>query len=197
MGLSIEIISPEQSLEGYKLVVLPSLPIIPKAFEKSLKVFEGRVVFGPHSGSYTKDFAFPPGLAPSNGTVRERLPIRVTRVETPPNYARSGVEYAEIQYNISAWEEWISCYRDNSSSNATITYTSPHRPGKPAACLNQKMHYLAFNPPIELLISYLGDVAKGAGIKDVIGRVIRKENDLGSTLRLVKRGNLLWAINYG
>lgn len=87
------------------MVVLPSLPIIPEAFEKSLKVFKGRVVFRPHSASYTKDFAFPPGLAPSNGTVRERLPMRVTRVETPPNYAGSGVEYTGIQYNISAWEE--------------------------------------------------------------------------------------------
>ncbi|QDS76178.1 hypothetical protein FKW77_007979 [Venturia effusa] len=197
LGLSIDVISPEQSLDGYKMVVVPSLPIIPEAFDKSLSAFNGTVVFGPHSASHTKDFAYTPGLAPSNGSIRERLPMRVTRVETPPSYAGSGVEYAGTKYSISGWEEWISCSRNDSSSNATIVYTSPYRPGKPAACSSGDMHYLAFNPPADLLVSYLGDVARGLGLRDVVGRVVGKENDLGGTLRLARRGDLLWAINYG
>ena len=46
-------------------------------------------------------------------------------------------------------------------------------------------------------MSYLGDVAAAAGVKDNIDRTPNKDNDLGATLRLIKRGNLLWAINYG
>jgi beta-galactosidase GanA len=197
LGLSVDIISPEQSLSGYKMVVVPSLPIIPEIFDQSLAVFQGSVVLGPHTGSRTPDFAYVPGLNPSAGTIRSRLPMRVTRVETPPTYAGSSVSYSGTTYNISGWEEWVSCSRGNSSSNVTATYMSPHRPGKPAVCSAEDMHYIAFSPSIELLVSYLGDVAARAGIKDVTGRDVAKENDLGSTLRLARRGNLLWAINYG
>jgi beta-galactosidase len=197
LGLSIDVISPDQSLEGYKMIVVPSLPIIPEAFDKALADFSGPVVFGPHTGSKTSDFAYVPGLNPSAGTVRDRLPMRVTRIETPPAYAGSGVSYAGTKYNISSWEEWIECSRQNASSNATVEYTSRHRPGKPAACSENNTHYLAFNPPVDFLISYLGDVAAEAGVEDLVGRVPGKDNDLGPTMRLARRGDLLWAINYG
>jgi beta-galactosidase len=197
LGLSIDVISPEQSLDGYKMIVVPSLPIIPEAFDAALADFSGPVVFGPHTGSRTPDFAYVPGLNPSAGTVRDRLPMRVTRVETPPDYARSGVTYAGTKYNISSWEEWIECSRQNASSNATVEYTSRHRPGKPAACSENNTHYLAFNPPVDFLISYLGDVAAEAGVEDLVGRAPGTDNDLGPTMRLARRGDLLWAINYG
>lgn len=197
LGLSIDIISPQQSLAGYKMVVVPSLPIIPDTFDQSLSDFNGSVIFGPHTGSRTPEFAYVPGLNPSAGTIRSRLPMRITRIETPPSYAGSGVSYAGVQYNISGWEEWVFCSRDDVTSNATMEYTSRHRPGKPAACSDNNMHYIGFNPSIELLVAYLGDVASNAGLTDVTGRTASKENDLGSTLRLAKRGDLLWAINYG
>ena len=197
LGLSIDVISPDQSLDGYKMVVVPSLPIIPAAFNQALADFSGPVVFGPHTGSKTPDFAYSPGLNPSAGTVRDRLPMRVTRIETPPTYAGSGISYAGSNYNISAWEEWIECSRQNATSTATVEYTSRHRPGKPAACSENNTHYLAFNPPADFLVSYIGDVAAEAGVEDLVGRVPGKDNDLGATLRLARRGNLLWAINYG
>lgn len=197
LGLSMDVISPEQSLEGYKMLVVPSLPIIPDAFDQALADFSGPVVFGPHTGSRTPDFAYVPGLNPSAGTVRDRLPMRVTRIETPPDYAGSGVSYDGTKYNITAWEEWIECSRQNATSNATVEYTSRHRPGKPAACADNDTHYLAFNPPADFLVSYLGDVAAEAGVEDLVGRVPSVDNDLGPTMRLAKRGDLLWAINYG
>lgn len=197
LGLSIDVISTEHSLDGYKVVVVPSLPIIPDSFNDALARYNGSVVFGPHTGSKTPNFAYVPGLNPTAGTLRDRLPMRVTRVETPPDYAGSGVSYNGQTYNISAREEWISCSRQNATSNATISYTSRHRPGKPAACAKNNLHYLAFNPPVELLVSYIGDVAAGAGVEDVVGRIASKDNDMGETVRLLRRGNLLWAFNYG
>ena len=197
LGLSIDVISPVQSLEGYKIVLVPSLPIIPDAFDRSLSTFTGSVIFGPSTGSRTPNFAYPPGLTPSEGALRSRLPMRVSRIETPPTYAGSGVSYAGNTYNISAREEWITCARDNTTSNTTVSYTSPHRPGKPAACAKDGLHYLAFNPPVDMLVSYLGDVAAEAGVQDLTGRLASKDNDLGATLRFLRRGDLLWAINYG
>lgn len=201
LGLSVDILSPSQDLSGYKLIVVPSLPIIPDIFNTALANFNGTVIFGPHTGSKTPDFAYPHGLPPSAGTIRDRIPLRVTRVETPPSYAGSGVTYAGSTYNISNREEWILCNRgdDNATSDATISYTSPFRRtgDKPAACAKNGFHYLGFNPPVELLVAYIGDVAAEAGIVDLFGRITDKDNDLGDTLRVSRRGDLLWVFNYG
>ncbi|KAF2635731.1 hypothetical protein P280DRAFT_473641 [Massarina eburnea CBS 473.64] len=197
LGLSVDVIGPDQSLTGYKMVVVPSLPIIPESFDKALAAFNGSAVFGPHTGSKSANFANTPGLNPSAGALRDRLPMRVSRVETPPEYAGSGVKYAGANYSIWGREEWITCGRANLTSTETVAYTSPHRPGKPAACGKDGMHYLAFRPSVEMLVSYLGDVAAKAGIEDVIGRTSGLETDLGSSLRLMKRGNLVYGFNYG
>ena len=199
LGLSVDVIGPDQSLDGYEMVVVPSLPIIPAAFDAALTRYSGPVIFGPHTGSLTPDFAYAPGLTPAAGALRDRLPLRVTRIETPPDYAGSSVAYGGTTYNISGWEEWVSCVRQNRTSDATITYTSRHRPGKPAACSSgdSGVHYLGFNPPADLLVAYLGDVAAAANIKDLLERPADKANDLGETLRLARRGELLWAFNYG
>lgn len=197
LGLSIDVIGPDQSLDGYRMVVVPSLPIIPEAFETALETFDGSVIFGPHTGSKTSEFANTPGLNPGNWVVGQRLPLRVTRVETPPSYAGSGVLYNGANYSIDGREEWITCERANQTSNATISYTSPHRPGKPAACSKDGWHYLAFKPSVDLLVSYLGDVAASSNVTDIVGRVADKANDLGPSLRLLRRGDLVWAFNYG
>ncbi|KAK9425406.1 putative beta-galactosidase [Seiridium unicorne] len=197
LGLSIDVIGPDQSLDRYQMVVVPSLPIIPEAFNSALAAYSGPVIFGPHTGSKTAEFANVPGLNPGNGSLGERLPMRVTRVETPPDYAGSGVLYNGANFSIDGREEWIECRRANLTSEATISYTSPHRPGKPAACEKDGAHYLAFKPPVDLLLSYLGDVAGGANLTDITGKIASKDNDLGSSLRLLRRGNLIWAFNYG
>lgn len=197
LGLSVDIISPDQPIHGYKLIVVPSLPIIPETFNQALADYSGPVVFGPHTGSKTASFSYTPGLNPSKGPIRDRLPMRVTRVETPPTYANSGVIYAGKKFNISGWEEWVVCERQNRTSVATMTSTSSHRLGQPAACSMDGLHYLGFNPSIDLLVSYLGDVAKDAMIADFAGRQANSSNDLGPTLRFSKRGTLLWGFNYG
>lgn len=205
LGLSVDIISPEQPIEDYKMVVVPSLPIIPESFDSALADYSGPIVFGPHSGSKTEDFAYAPGLNPSEGALRRRLPMRVTRIETTPSYAGSSVSYesrgntaSTSNFTISSWEEWITCERNNQTSSATVTYaTSPVRKGKPAACSKDGAHYLAFNPPPDFLVAYLGDVAAEAGIKAITGKVADKDDDLGPSLRLARRGNLVWVFNYG
>lgn len=109
----------------------------------------------------------------------------------------SGIKYGSETYNISGWEEWLTCARNNRTSDSTITFTSPTRSGKSAACSKNGYHYIGFNPPIELLVSYIGDLVAKTDIKDLAGRPANKKNDLGPTMRLVRRSNLLWAFNYG
>ena len=201
LGLSIDVVGPEQSLSGYKMVVVPSMPIIPDIFDTILSSYtDGPVVFGPRSAALDANFSYATGIQPSQGALRNHLPFRVTRVETPPDYADSGISYAGLNYSISYWEEWVSCGRQNATSNITVTSTSRHRLGRPAACASlddTPWHYLGFNPPADFLVAYLGDVAAGAGISDLTSKTVSKENDLGNSLRLLRRGNLLFAFNYG
>lgn len=198
LGLSIDVIGPQQSLEGYKMVVVPSMPIIPASFNTLLSDYTGPVIFGPRSAALTANFSYAPGIQPSQGVLRDRLPMRVTRIETPPDYANSGVRYDGTNYSISYWEEWVSCERQNATSFAAVTSTSRHRAGKPMACVSEESwHYLGFNPPVDFLVAYLGDVAANASISDLTGKAAGKANDLGRSLRLLRRGNLLWAFNYG
>lgn len=204
LGLSVDVIGSEQDLAGYKMVVVPSMPIIPDSLNTALSSYtDGPVVFGPRTAALTANFSYAPGIQPSAGALRDKVPMRVTRIETPPSYADSGILYAGTNYSISYWEEWVDCKRGNASSNATVTSTSQHRLGKPAACAStvggeeKAWHYLGFNPPADFLVSYLGDVAGTAGIVDLTGKPASKDNDLGGSLRLIRRGNLLWAFNYG
>ncbi|KAF3767341.1 family 42 glycoside hydrolase [Cryphonectria parasitica EP155] len=204
LGLSVDVIGPDQDLSAYKMVVVPSIPIIPAALNASLASYTaGPVVFGPRSAALTANFSYAPGIQPAAGALRDHLPMRVTRIETPPSYANSSVSYAGTSYAITYWEEWVSCSRGNASSNATVTSGSKHRLGKPAACASvdqdegKQWHYLGFNPPADFLVSYLGDMAAAAGLSDLTGKAASKDADLGSSLRLLRRGDLLWAFNYG
>lgn len=200
LGLSIDVIGPDQPLDGYSMVVIPSMPVVPAAFDAALAAYNGTVVVGPHTGAKTARFATTQGLNPGTGSALDaRLPLRVTRVESPPTYAGSGVAYGGANYSIDGREEWIECARDNRTSTAAATYTSPHRrPGSPAVCANTAgdTHYVAFKPTsTDFLVAYFGDLAAGLGLKTLAGRNVG--DDLGSTLRLMRRGNLVFAFNYG
>lgn len=173
------------------------MPFIHEAFNTALASYSGPVVFGPHTGSKTAALSADLNLNPGNGTLGQRLPMRVSRVETPPDYAHSGVTYASTPYNISGWEENLACTRGNQSSNVTITYTTRHLLGRPAACTKDGLHYIAFKPPVELLIAYLGEIAASNNLTDLTGKAASQDNDLGDSLRLARRGDLLWVFNYG
>ena len=54
-----------------------------------------------------------------------------------------------------------------------------------------------FNAPVDLLISYFGDIAKDANLTNLVGQKVNSKNDLGPTLRYSRRGSLLWGFNYG
>lgn len=201
LGLSIDVVGPDQPLDNYKMIVVPSAPILPNITFPASGSDGPAVVFGPRSAALTENFAYAPGLQPAAGPLRDNLPMRVTRIETPPSYANSGVEYAGANYSIVNWEETVECTREGQgNSTVTVTSTSAHRMGKPAACANSdsNWHYVGFNPPVEFLVAYLGDLAAAAGLNNVAGVAVDKTQDLGSSgVRLLRRDGLVWAFNYG
>ncbi|MDE2446440.1 MAG: beta-galactosidase, partial [Alphaproteobacteria bacterium] len=64
LGFDVDIVRPGQALAGYGLVLVPSLPVVSDAAEAAFKAADGVVLFGPRTGSKTRNYAIPPNLPP-------------------------------------------------------------------------------------------------------------------------------------
>ncbi|RBP51620.1 beta-galactosidase [Arenicella xantha] len=80
LGVSIDILKPESSLDGYKLVLIPGLLAWPEVLLAQLSSFSGSVLIGPRTGSKTANFQIPAQLPPNISS----LDCTVQYVETFP-----------------------------------------------------------------------------------------------------------------
>jgi len=101
-GLDVDIVAPDWDLSGYRMVCVPSLPIIPPGFTDRLAALECPVLIGPRSGSKTWSFAIPERLAP--GDLQEMIPLTVTRVES----LRDGISEAGDGWVVTRWREDVA-----------------------------------------------------------------------------------------
>jgi len=79
-GLDVDIVAPDADLASYRMVLVPTLPIVPEGFAEKLAMLACPVLLGPRTGSKTESFRIPEGLAP--GALRKAIPLTVTRVES-------------------------------------------------------------------------------------------------------------------
>jgi beta-galactosidase len=172
MGLSIDIVPPTTSLEGYALVVLPCLPVVPPALVEQLRTFPGQVVIGPRSGSRDVDFAIPPELPP--GPLQALFPGKVVRVESlPPGLVHPG----------QGWE--ISHWREDLESSSQVELSADD--GTPALFKHGNLRYLTAWPEPDLAREVLGRAAEDAGL------ILHA---LPEGLRLRRAGQRIYAFNY-
>jgi beta-galactosidase len=101
-GLDVDIVAPGADLAGYRMVLVPTLPIVPESFVDKLMSLECPVLLGPRSGSKTESFRSPEGLAP--GDLRALLPLTVTRVES----LRDGVAEPADGWEVTRWREDVA-----------------------------------------------------------------------------------------
>jgi beta-galactosidase len=101
-GLDIDIVSPDADLAGYRMVLVPTLPIMPEGFAEKLAALDCPVLIGPRSGSKTASFCIPEGLAP--GVLKPLMPITVTRVES----LRDGVAEPADGFAVTRWREDVA-----------------------------------------------------------------------------------------
>jgi beta-galactosidase len=172
LGLDIDIVGPSSAIDGYKLLLVPSLPMLDEALADRLVALDGSIVFGPRSGSKTRDLQIPPDLPP--GLLKGLLPLRVARVES----LRPGhVEAGEIP--VARWLEDIETTLEpevRTASGAGLWYR--HGRG----------HYLATWPHPQLLDRVLRRAAAEEGMEVL---------SLPDGLRLRRRGEVRFAVNYG
>lgn len=84
LGQDVDIVSPEQALDGYALVLVPSLPILSEAFIRKVEQSDAAFIFGPRTGSKTQSLTIPDNLAP--GLLRSLIPIEITHSESFPKW---------------------------------------------------------------------------------------------------------------
>jgi beta-galactosidase len=105
LGLNVDIIPQGASLDPYRVVAIPSLPIVAPELVESLKRYQGQVLIAPRTGSKTADFQIPAGLPP--GPLKELIPIAVQRVESLPYFAPISLDWNSSPYECHLWLEHV------------------------------------------------------------------------------------------
>ena len=178
LGLNIDILPPGQSLEGYRLVVVPSLPIVSVAALEAFEAADGTVVFGPRSGAKTATFRHPENLAP--GKLQALVPARVLRVESLPEGLTDQVVWRNQSYPVTRWREHL-----DTASQPAARFADTDAAAMVSA---DNRHYLGFWPDDRFLEDFFGALCREGGIETVA---------VGETLRLRRCGDQMFAFNYG
>ncbi len=174
LGLDVDILPPGASLDGYRMVVIPSLPIVPDEVVAQLLAFDWPVVIGPRTGSKTKSFAIPPDLAP--GALQSLIPIKVVRVES----LRDGVSEPGHGFTVTRWLEHVE---------TELAAEEALQNGRGVVFANARIRYVAAWPDAALLGIVLKRAAKEAALEMI---------DLGTQgIRLRRAGGHCYAFNYG
>lgn len=173
LGLDVDIIAPEASISGYKMIVAPSLPILTDALVKRLAQSDAPVLLGPRSGSKTADFAIPPELPP--GPLQSVLPIKISRVES----LRPGLSKGANSDNITRWFEHIE---------TALTPEIALDDGTAMVFRREIIRYLAAWPSSEFLQGLLRKMTVEAELDTLV---------LPQDIRIRRAGDHCFAFNYG
>jgi beta-galactosidase len=176
LGLDVDIVRPGASLEGYKLVVAPSLPYVNDATERALRKTKAVVLYGPRTGSKTRHFAIPDNLPP--GPLADLIGVKVIEVSS----LRPGLTEKVTGKMSGTAEKWI----EHIETSAQVLARGARK--QPLFTANGNHHYLACWPDQTLLTAVMKHVTAQAKLKTVT---------LPEHIRLRRRGAMLFAFNYG
>jgi beta-galactosidase len=178
LGLDVDILPPGADLTGYALVLVPTLPHVSEAALAAFAGAEGEMLFGPRSGSKTRNFSIPDNLPP--GPLASLIPMRVTEVAS----LRPGLSEAVRGAASGAAIRW----RERIELTATAEIEARFEDGEPALVRAGRRSYLACWPDAALLANVMRTIATRAGLAT---------EPLPDGVRLRRRGDLTFAFNYG
>jgi beta-galactosidase len=176
LGLDIDFVPPGHDLKGYHLVLVPSLPHVSDAALHAFEKNDAVVLYGPRTGSKTRNFAIPEGLAP--GPLRELLRTRITQVSSLRPGLIEGVK-GKVAGKAERWREYLE-----TKSEVLARFANDDA----ALIANANHHYLACWPDEKLLHATMGLLSKKAKLKTLA---------LPPHIRVRQRGDYLFAFNYG
>ncbi|OQW80196.1 MAG: beta-galactosidase [Proteobacteria bacterium ST_bin14] len=173
LGLDVDILPADAALDGYAMVIAPSLPIVSSELTERLVSLAIPVLFGPRSGSRTPDFQIPERLPPGN--LRAAIPVTIPRVES----LREGLVEQGDGFAVMRWFEHVE---SDLAPEERLT------DGRGVVYASGSFRYLAAWPDEALLARVLRRMAGEAGLVTV---------DLPPDLRLRRAGDVTFAFNYG
>ncbi len=178
LGVDVDFVPPGTDLTGYGLVLAPALVMPDSAAVAALQEAKAIIVLGPRSGTKTHDVTLPEGLPP--GPLRALLPIRVLAVETLRPDCPGGISLGDQDFESGRWRESL----DPGEACVIATYED----GAPALVRHGRVHYLATLTDDGFLAPFFASLCSEVGIT---------MTPVTGGLRLRRRGDLVFAINYG
>ena len=175
LGLNVDFVRPGDNLDGYKLVLVPSLPIVSAEALSALQSTGAVTVFGPRCGSKTSTFQIPGNLPP--GPLQALLPLQVTRVESLRPGLTAPLEAFGQVWPVGVWREY---------SRSELEPVQRFQDGVPALYRHGPRLALMFWPDGPYLGRLLAELAGEVGLATT---------PLQEGLRLRHRGALTFAFN--
>jgi beta-galactosidase len=185
LGFDVDVIPADAPLDGYRMIVVPPLPIVPGDFAVRLAASGAQVVLGPRTGSKTPDLQIPANLPP--GALASLLPIRVWRVESMrPNVTEpvqvNGSGDAQRDGYGRHWRDLI-----DPADERAFGVRARFADGHPAYVQHGSIHYFASLFDDALTQSLFARIATEAGLTPT---------PLGDSVRISRRGGLTYVFNY-
>ncbi|MEM9014544.1 MAG: beta-galactosidase [Pseudomonadota bacterium] len=104
-GVDVDFIRDTDDFNSYHLIVCPSLPILPDSFVARCANSTAKFLFGPRTGSKTREYQVPPDLAP--GALRELIPLTVTHSESLPEWRRENATLHGAEIAGKTWLDHV------------------------------------------------------------------------------------------
>ena len=147
-GLTVDLIHPDASFQGYRMILAPGLAIMSDKLKSRLAECDAEVIVGPRSGAKTRDGQIPVPLPPA----LPGLDATVSLVESLPPGSQVGIGKK------AAFVHWF----EHLEGSATVT-ASTHT-GQPAVMSAGNFHYLAGWPNPRGWKVLLAPIAERAGL---------------------------------
>jgi beta-galactosidase len=190
LGLDVDIVPVDAPLDGYGLIVVPPLPVVPDDLPARLANSGAQVVFGPRSGSKTQALRIPANLPP--GPLAAVLPLRVWRVESMRPNVTEAVRLADNPDAVACgdgfarhWRDFIEAAGDG-TTQSHLDVRARFADGHPAYVKSGAFHYLASLFDDALTARLFARIAAEAGIDT---------RPLGEHIRISRRGALTYVLN--
>ncbi|SEK00519.1 beta-galactosidase [Sphingobium sp. AP50] len=177
LGIDVDIVRPATPLDGYKLILMPSLATIDAATLEALEKREGLLVVGPRSGSKTEDFAIPRDLPP--GPLQRLIPVKVKQTGTFRNGAAFPVAGEGMDGHAIAWREWL---------DTKLPVKARYEDGESAVVGTDTAWYVGCQGDRDFTVALMRNAARQAGLST---------HPLPDHVRMRQRGDLQFAFNYG
>ena len=177
VGVSVDFISAEMAFDSYALVIAPGLPIVDDDFVERCERSRATFVFGPRSGTKTREFGYPLELPP--GPLQRIAPLRVLSVETLRPDCGEALSWNGKRYESLTWREEL----DAPDAEVLAEYDE----GGPALVRYGRIHYV-------------GSLTDSSFLKDFFQRLCEEldieTHSIADDVRLERRGDLMFAFNY-